>query len=405
MSPLKALLKAKDLDKLLESARQNANLSVNVTIDGVTKKHALQKSNRDAVVNIKLPSSSGSSSTSNKAASNRTIIVAQKDTTATDNVVTPPSTSTGGAGGSSTGGTLNTRPPTGDDLLSSSAIFPASASLLVAAKSIETTAQLRGFPEYTDISSPPRYYLSCNYSGQIWENYTVNGVVTDPHCGVLTLSGSAVINPTDGSLSSLGAWTLSGREIASSNGTLNGPSLAGSVAYNGYLGAQVSTATTVTAPASGAIVAYNGFSDSWWWLKFDSGAVSATLSAEDTDAAALARATPSGLWDSQGWASVSVASNLPAARAYWQRRLAGTTFSILEGRLRVQAKGFFASWEYTITCRVYRRAQGTTDAYTQIDSIERTLTTDGDGNGEVVIQVPNEISFETYLSMPAISSR
>jgi hypothetical protein len=91
--------------------------------------------------------------------------------------------------------------------------------------------------------------------------------------------------------------------------------------------------------------------------------------------------------------------------AYWQVRTSGYSFSVRAAKLKVEASGFFGTWEYLIETSAWRRPIGSTAAFTKIDTIQRALQTDSSGAGEVVIEVPNERGFETFLSLPTITSK
>lgn len=117
-----------------------------------------------------------------------------------------------------------------------------------------------------------------------------------------------------------------------------------------------------------------------------------TLSAEDTEAAAIGRLEAAASWTAWGATSTSVVAEYGA-------RTSTFTFVWAKGEWRAVETGLSASTLYQCSAYFYKRAQGSSDAWTLHSNATNQQTTDGSGNATFSGDFPTPVrGFEIYVA-------
>lgn len=283
-------------------------------------------------------------------------------------------------------------------------------------------ATLRGWQEFCGfVSSPPKFFTEMAFGGTITEtDYLYLGespLACKYQIGLYTItqSGSCVMDPATGAITSSAAWS----EVR------NGTPTSGSIACTepvGYCAAGYGTpcygfcAPLHTSDFNKGVNRYLTSTNDQligneqcspgdsYELK-TIGNITATLSSEDTDEAALARLESSSSWGS--WFQIgsgshgcdaSLTDNPPetCCLARYESR-GGATFTHFDENWKITASGLVPNKAYSTKLSFYRSVYNV-GSYSLYETITVGAISDGSGNLLIQGSVPNVKGYDTYAT-------
>lgn len=279
------------------------------------------------------------------------------------------------------GGSTGTQPGDGNpvpppppleypDLVPYEILIPSAASITSSCKTRGGSTDMKGCPEYTAPSLPPRYYRRAQASGHATARLCAGG----PDVVECVYSGFVQYDRDTG-LPSYGGETNCGGSVV---GT--GESCGVAADGCGYFFTRTQTEQTrhFTADCCSGVV---GTSDLF----------KITLSDEDSEDDALARLEATlPAWEDISW------STCVGTASVWTVRGAGeATLTKVEAKQRFQGSLYYANWDYTLTVEFERSSDGIT--WVASDTIEYTISANLDGEFDEHIDYPITQGYTTRV--------
>lgn len=270
-----------------------------------------------------------------------------------------------------------------------------SASIECRTKS--STATLVGFDEYSSASTPPKKYRTQTLSGTL--RYCQGQSPNNPDCSGNfndstrdDYSGSYEYSVVDGSQTNNQLRARYGR---------GGPAAAcgsGEVFQSNNVPAQNFTVNDFTTGCF-PLVSSTQTQKTWQgqgcgctgtsFYESTTGTVTATLSNEDVETDAIARANVMAVWSA--WSAGSPTSCMASIE---QR--SGYSFLYQTAEYRITKSGLAPNTNYDIRFNVLRRTYGG-GAYSFYQTLMVSATTDGSGNLSYTNEVPSYVGFDSYI--------
>lgn len=245
-------------------------------------------------------------------------------------------------------------------------------------------AELCGYNEFTSPSSPPKRYRRKTFSGRLTTSFYPAGACSGAAagCDEYTLSGARYYDAT--TCAHTAAASLSYRtDSCMSCGALGAPSVESqgeSLPAPGGGITSESVARTVVARTGNGVCGFVGTGGSCQYRRATSGDLRMALSEEDTEADARERAV--GDWSEYG----ACAFGLPCCESYTTART-GFSFSFQEARLKVECDGLLPGVSAALILAIGSRDLATEEV-DDYGTTGASLSPDGSGEGEVVIDIP-----------------